>query len=103
MEERRRRDLSQLGLGELQALAAAVDAEIARRGRTREQRERARGGLLEGAAPLYRNPQNPSETWSGRGPQPAWVTALRASGVRLDSLRVAPPPPAAPQSESRVR
>ena len=103
MKEHSRRDLSQLGLAELHALGAAVQAEIARRGRSREQRERARGGLFEGAAPLYRNPENSAETWSGRGPQPAWVSAMRARGVRLDSLRVAPEPDPGRQSESRVR
>lgn len=31
-------------------------------------------------APKYRNPANPSETWSGRGRQPRWLAALVQKG-----------------------
>ncbi|MBH1540570.1 H-NS histone family protein [Stenotrophomonas maltophilia] len=31
-------------------------------------------------APKYRNPANPSETWSGRGRQPKWLAALVQKG-----------------------
>ncbi|WP_313250746.1 H-NS histone family protein [Stenotrophomonas indicatrix] len=31
-------------------------------------------------APKYRNPANPSETWSGRGRQPRWMAALVQKG-----------------------
>jgi len=30
--------------------------------------------------PKYRNPANPSETWSGRGRQPRWMAALVQKG-----------------------
>ncbi|MNB95449.1 DNA-binding protein StpA [compost metagenome] len=30
--------------------------------------------------PKYRNPANPSETWSGRGRQPRWLAALVQKG-----------------------
>src|ERR1700675_1072658 len=30
--------------------------------------------------PKFRNPDNPSETWSGRGRQPRWLTAQIESG-----------------------
>lgn len=40
-------------------------------------------------APKYRNPSNPSETWSGRGRQPAWFAkALKRRGVTADSLLI---------------
>ena len=38
--------------------------------------------------PKYRNPQQPSETWSGRGKQPRWLTAQLKSGKRLDDFRI---------------
>lgn len=88
MSDRRGSDLAQLSDADLHALAERIDAEIQRRLRNRQRGERARGGLLEGQGPRYRNPENPSETWSGRGPQPTWVQTLRARGVRLDSLLV---------------
>jgi DNA-binding protein H-NS len=36
----------------------------------------------------YRNPNNPAETWAGRGKQPRWVRALLRSGKKLDELRI---------------
>ena len=39
-------------------------------------------------APRYRNPNNPSETWTGRGITPRWIAALQAEGVTLDELRI---------------
>ena len=38
--------------------------------------------------PKFRNPNNPSETWSGRGKQPRWVIELLAMGKRLDDFRI---------------
>lgn len=34
----------------------------------------------------YRNPQDRSQTWSGRGKQPHWVAKLLKSGVKLNQL-----------------
>ena len=36
--------------------------------------------------PKYRNPENPAETWSGRGKQPRWLSAQLRSGKELDNL-----------------
>ena len=38
--------------------------------------------------PKFRNPKNPSETWSGRGKQPRWVVELLAAGKQLDDFRI---------------
>jgi DNA-binding protein H-NS len=40
--------------------------------------------------PKYRNPAEPSETWTGRGKQPRWLTAQLRSGKRLDDFRIQP-------------
>lgn len=38
-------------------------------------------------APKYRNPEDASQTWSGRGRQPRWIAeALKKRGVTLDSF-----------------
>jgi DNA-binding protein H-NS len=37
--------------------------------------------------PKFRNPSLPSETWSGRGKQPRWVSELLAAGASLDDCR----------------
>jgi DNA-binding protein H-NS len=38
--------------------------------------------------PKYRNPERPSETWSGRGKQPRWVGAQLQSGKKVDELLI---------------
>jgi len=38
--------------------------------------------------PKFRNPNDPSETWSGRGRQPRWVTELLVSGKTLDEFGI---------------
>ena len=39
--------------------------------------------------PKYRNPDQPSETWTGRGKQPRWLVAQLKSGKRIDDFRIA--------------
>jgi len=41
--------------------------------------------------PKYRNPKSPSETWSGRGRQPLWVSAHLRSGKKVDDLLISRP------------
>jgi DNA-binding protein H-NS len=41
--------------------------------------------------PKYRNPVRSSETWSGRGKQPRWLTAELGSGKKLDDFRIVRP------------
>ncbi len=38
------------------------------------------GRKLGKVAAKYRNPDNPQETWTGRGRQPRWMAALVAKG-----------------------
>lgn len=38
--------------------------------------------------PKYRNPEKPSETWAGRGRQPAWVKLQLSLGMRLEDLTI---------------
>jgi DNA-binding protein H-NS len=38
--------------------------------------------------PKYRNPEQPSETWTGRGKKPRWVTAQLRSGKQIDDFRI---------------
>lgn len=44
-----------------------------------------RGGTVP---PKYRNPGNPSETWTGRGKKPAWVEEAIAAGQSLESMLI---------------
>jgi DNA-binding protein H-NS len=36
--------------------------------------------------PKFRNPQVPSETWSGRGKQPRWLSAALETGRKIDEF-----------------
>ena len=36
--------------------------------------------------PKYRNPNEPSETWSGRGKQPRWLTAALKTGHTIEEF-----------------
>ncbi len=36
----------------------------------------------------YQNPDEPSQTWSGRGKTPRWVDALLKNGKTIDDLRI---------------
>src|SRR5215469_13662209 len=38
--------------------------------------------------PKYRNPKEPSETWSGRGKQPRWLTAALKTGHKIEEFEI---------------
>ena len=39
-------------------------------------------------APKYRNPENPAETWAGRGLKPRWLTAAIKSGKKVEDFLI---------------
>ena len=39
-------------------------------------------------SPKYRNPDQPSETWAGRGKRPRWLLKQLKSGKRIDDFRI---------------
>ena len=99
-------DLELMSVDELWALHMEIDAVLTRRisaeKRQLDQRLRQLGsGAFEGnvrrerrpyprVLPKYRNPDNPSETWAGRGKRPRWLTAKLRSGKKLDDFRIQP-------------
>jgi DNA-binding protein H-NS len=50
-------------------------------------RGRARGPV----AAKYRNPENPAETWAGRGLKPRWLAAALKSGKKLEDFSLTAP------------
>jgi DNA-binding protein H-NS len=38
--------------------------------------------------PKFRNPEQPSETWTGRGKKPRWLTAQLKSGKQINDFRI---------------
>lgn len=69
-------------LKEVQAVAKkhgmSVDELLGKKGKRKKAK----------VAPKYRNPANPSETWSGRGRQPQWFKAAIKAGKSEKSLTI---------------
>ena len=76
-------------LKEAKRLAAEVGFEVtfAKTGTTSGGKTRVQSSRTK-VLPKYRNPDNPEETWSGRGRQPRWVQATLAEGETLDDLAI---------------
>jgi len=70
---------------------AALAALAAERGFSLDEligggRGKAKG---KGSVPAkYRNPDNPAETWTGRGRQPLWLAAQVKKGVKLEKFLI---------------
>ena len=74
----------------------ALESELSKLGRFQGGNGRAksvfgRGGARGAVAPKYRNPDNPAETWAGRGLRPRWLTAAMKGGKSLEYFAIAGP------------
>jgi DNA-binding protein H-NS len=101
--------LKTMPIAKLQALKsqveAAISAKVAERRRELETElsklagfdgrskatKLARGGRLGPVAPKYRNPENPEETWEGRGLKPRWLAAAIKGGKELEDFLIPGP------------
>lgn len=50
------------------------------------------GGRRGAVPPKYRNPDNPAETWAGRGLTPRWLAAAIKAGHKLEEFSIAAAP-----------
>src|SRR5919199_6332589 len=75
-----------------------IGEEAPRRGRRRSQEGTEGEDRRRDVPPRYRNPDNPAETWAGRGRKPKWVEEKLAYGATLEDLLISP----AAQEESGV-
>jgi DNA-binding protein H-NS len=89
-------NLEKMSIVELRELAAAVDTELERRKKDEVKGTAAQIKSLAATLgmsveeilnhgkktktskgkPMYRNPENPDQTWTGKGRQPEWVPFL---------------------------
>ena len=83
----RKNDLGKERLGKVRA---KVDALLKAEGVTFAEVYGGRGrrGKRGKVAPKYRNPSDPSMTWSGRGKRPRWFNAALKSGKSEKSLLI---------------
>jgi DNA-binding protein H-NS len=96
------KDLAALSVDQLWRLRAEIERLLSSKIETEKRKLEQRLAQLEGRTepkkrtrrpyptvrPKYRNPERPSEIWSGRGKQPRWVRAQLASGKKLDDLLI---------------
>jgi DNA-binding protein H-NS len=73
----------------------ALESELSKLGRFPARTGRGKSGFGVGGsrgvvAPKYRNPENPDETWAGRGLKPRWLTAAIKEGKKLEDFFIAP-------------
>jgi DNA-binding protein H-NS len=51
-----------------------------------------RSGPRGAVPPKYRNPDNPAETWAGRGLKPRWLAAAIKAGGKLEDYAIGAKP-----------
>jgi DNA-binding protein H-NS len=71
-------------IAELEAHARQLGFSLAELTGTTIAVKRKRSPAVE----KYRNPENPSDTWSGRGRKPRWFEAALAAGTKVSDLMV---------------
>ena len=73
----------------------ALESELSKldrfHGGTGRAKSVGRGGARGVVAPKYRNPDNPAETWAGRGLRPRWLTAAMKGGKSLEDFAIGGP------------
>ena len=94
----KRTELDGMSTDDLWSLHVEVSQLLQQRIQTEKLRLEERLKLLEAPAsgrrpyppvpPQYRNPDQPLETWAGRGKQPRWLVAKLKSGKRIDDFRI---------------
>jgi DNA-binding protein H-NS len=70
-----------------QDVGLPVSALIAKAGGAQKANGQKGGSRQQGEA-RFRNPDDGSQTWSGRGRQPKWISEALAGGKSLDDFRV---------------
>ena len=74
----------------------ALQAQLGELARFADGKVRFKGAGSGGVVPpKYRNPDNPAETWAGRGLKPRWLAAVLKTGKKLEQFSIAGPAKAA--------
>lgn len=100
-------DLNEMSIDELEEIAQRIDAELERRriqqineaaqqirkiandlGKSVEEVMTAGTQTKTKGEPKYRNPDDPSQTWTGRGKRPNWVHEALGRGKELEDLEI---------------
>jgi len=94
----KRTELDRMSTDDLWSLHVEVSELLQQRIQTEKQRLVERLKQLKAplsgrrpyppVAPKYRNPDQPSETWAGRGKQPRWLVKQLKSGRRIEDFSI---------------
>ena len=97
----KRSDFESMSIDELWMLYEEITTELAAKLHAEKKAIENRLSLLVGqnvreserrpypiVLPKYRNPDEPFQTWAGRGKQPRWLTAQLRLGKRIDDFRI---------------
>ena len=98
-------------------IASALSTKVVEQRRTLESElaklTRVQGGARSKAAfgwgargqvaAKYRNPDNPAETWAGRGLKPRWLAAAIKSGKKIDDFLIASAPSSKANGRKKAR
>ena len=110
IEEERRELQHQIDQLSALDLTGGGSRSAVRRGRpsrvsARSRRGNGRAHPLKGrsVAPKYRDPENPSQTWAGRGQAPRWLTAYEQQGRKRDEFLIGATQAAATKGRGRKR
>ena len=95
----KRADFERMGTDDLWSLHVQVSQVLQQRIQQEKLRLEERLKLLQipvvsgrrpypPVRPKYRNPDQPLETWAGRGKRPRWLVAKLKSGKRINDFRI---------------
>jgi DNA-binding protein H-NS len=73
-------------IAKIHELAASIGVTVTIDGEKPSARVSSRKG--QKVAAKYKNPQNPSETWTGRGVKPRWLRALTDAGRKIEDFLI---------------
>src|SRR6202047_3501798 len=83
----------------------SLESELAKLDRFEAGSGRSKGAFGRGArgkvAPKYRNPEDPNETWAGRGLKPRWLAAALKAGHEIEEFLIGGAPKAAGAKASK--
>lgn len=81
---------TKVGLKAEDLAGTAPAKQVKANGTRRARKARGSGGRKNKLPPMYRNPADSTQTWTGRGRAPTWLTALeRKPGRNREDYRIA--------------
>lgn len=91
LKERIDQRLEKLAVDEQKAALDAAEKAAMQHGYSLSEltgMKKSRGKSAKVNPPKYRNPDNPSQTWTGKGRRPQWIKDAEANGTDLSKFEI---------------